>query len=253
MWGGPVPDAATALAVLLARLVDAQRRASRCRASRTTCPRSPRPSAPRSRALPFDAARSGATRACRPDAAFAGDAAHGVYERLWHRPALAVTGSRRCRSPAPRTSSSPRRARGSACASRRAGRRARARRCWSRSCERDPPLGRARRDAARSRRCRAGRRAPTGPAFDAARRALRAGFGREAVDDRLRRHDPVRRALRRRARRRARRCCSASRIPLCNAHGENESLHLGDFRARPARRRTCSTSSAARFQPRGRC
>ena len=70
---------------------------------------------------------------------------------------------------------------------------------------------------------------PEGPAFDAARRALRAGYGCDAVADRLRRLDPVRRTLRRACSAASPRCCSGLEDPPCNAHGENESLDLEDF------------------------
>ena len=49
---------------------------------------------------------------------------------------------------------------------------------------------------------------PTGWAFDAATRALRAGFGVDPVLHGRRRHDPVRRPVRRRVRRHPVRCCS---------------------------------------------
>ena len=94
--------------------------------------------------------------------------------------------------------------------------------------ERDPPLG-VRVETRLEGAVPGWSTRPTGPAFDAARRALAAGFGREPVEI----------------------GCGGSipfvgpfaevlggvpalllglEDPPCNAHGENESLDLGDFR-----------------------
>jgi acetylornithine deacetylase/succinyl-diaminopimelate desuccinylase-like protein len=213
MWGGPVPDAATALVGLLGRLVDVPELGVDERAALE--------------ALPFDAA------AFRRDAgmlgeSMAGDPARSVYERLWHRPSLSVVALEAMPLAAAANQLI-------AVARARVGVRVapgqsalRVRDVLTDFLSADPPQGvrvetevRAAVDGWHTR--------PEGPAFDAARRALAAGFGREAV------------------------CigCGATipfvgpfaevlggvpalllglEDPPCNAHGENESLDLADFR-----------------------
>ena len=139
--------------------------------------------------------------------------AHGVYERIWYRPALAVIGARgdaarRRREPADRRGE-------------RAHRRARRARSGRRRASRDVLHGvPAPRSAARRRASRRGcagvarleDRAREGR--PSTRRAARSrpATAATAVDDRLRRQHPVRRAVRATSWAARRRCCSASRI-----------------------------------------
>src|SRR5262249_38163121 len=90
MWGGPVPDAATAMTSLLARPVaagaaiagpglydDARELSAEERNALA--------------ALPFDAAAFRRDAGMAAGTAFIGERDRTVYERLWHRPSLALT------------------------------------------------------------------------------------------------------------------------------------------------------------------
>ncbi len=226
MWGGPVPDAATALAVLLGRLVDEQG----CIAVpglEDDVP--PLTDAERKEiaALPFDAASFRRDAGMFADAGFLGDEARSVYERVWHRPSLALTALEGM----PMTGAANQLM---AEASARVGVRV----APGQDADR---VARVVADFVRDhapRGVRVETKVPAavpgwkteavGPAFDAARRALRAGYDRDATVI----------------------GCGATipfvgpfvsvlggvpalllglEDPPCNAHGENESLDLGDF------------------------
>ena len=226
MWGGPVPDAATALATLLGRLVDARGRCLVPGLEDDVAPLSADERAALA-ALPFDADTFRRDAGMQGDR-FGGDDAVPVYERLWYRPALSVVALEAMPLDAAANQLI-------AVARARIGVRvapgqsaARVRDALLDFLHRDPPQGvqvatevKAAVDGWRTR--------PEGPAFDAARRALAAGFSREPV------------AI----------GCGATipfvgpfaevlggvpalllglEDPPCNAHGENESLDLLDFR-----------------------
>ena len=226
MWGGPVVDAASALGVVLGRLFDA-----------TGEPRIPGflEDVPeltvRERAtlgaLPFDEAAFREDAGVVDSARLQGGAA-AVWERLWRRPSLAVTALEGIPlADAANQLIDVARA--------RIGMRLAPGQDADRAQERlvaflqlDPPWG-VEIETQSEPAVRGWLTSPDGPAFDAARRALAAGYGRDAV------------------------CigCGGSipfvgpfsevlggvpalllglEDPICNAHGENESLHLGDFR-----------------------
>ena len=227
MWGGPVRDAATALAELLARLVDRHGDP----AIPGLCDDVPAPD-PAARAalaeLPFDADRFRDDAGLVPEARLAGDPSASVYERLWLRPAVAVTA----------LEGMPLAAAGNqllAEARARVGVRLapgqdpeRAARLASAFLERDPPGGV--RVETEVTACAGGwRTEPVGPAFDAARRALASGFGRPPVaigcGGTIPFVGPFALVLGG-----APALLLGLEDPTCNAHGENESLHLGDFR-----------------------
>jgi acetylornithine deacetylase/succinyl-diaminopimelate desuccinylase-like protein len=232
MWGGPVPDAATALAKLLARLVDDDG-AIAVPGLEDDVPAVDEAERARLTALPFDAAAFRADAGLLPGTRLAGAGeddppGHRVYEDTWLRPALAVTALEGM----PLATAANQLM---ACARARVGVRVApgqdAERVRDVLCDflhARPPLG-ATVETAVVCAVPGWRTAPEGPAFAAARRALQAGFGR----------DPVTIG------------CGATipfvgpfaevlggvpalllglEDPPCNAHGENESLHLDDFR-----------------------
>jgi acetylornithine deacetylase/succinyl-diaminopimelate desuccinylase-like protein len=228
MWGGAVPDAASALARLLGRLVDAAGAPAVPGLGDDVPPLDAEDRA-RIAALPFDEARFRAEAGMLPGLALAGGKEHSVYERLWFRPAIAVLALEAV--PLAQASNQL-----IAEASARVGVRIApgqdARRVARRIVEfltGDPPLGTE--VAATPIAVVPGwRTRPSGPAFAAAQRALSAGFGRDPVEI----------------------GCGGTipfvgpfaevmggipalllglEDPPCNAHGENESLDLDDFRS----------------------
>ncbi|TMA28430.1 MAG: M20 family dipeptidase, partial [Deltaproteobacteria bacterium] len=90
MWGGPVPDAATAMTSLLARLID-ERGAIAVPGVYDDVPELSAEERAALAALPFDADTFRRDAGMSAGAAFIGESDRTVYERLWHRPSLALT------------------------------------------------------------------------------------------------------------------------------------------------------------------
>jgi acetylornithine deacetylase/succinyl-diaminopimelate desuccinylase-like protein len=227
MWGGPVPDAATALARLLGRLLDDGGRIA-VPGLLDDVPELDAAERARLAALPFDESAFRADAGLLPGVALAKERERSVYEQLWFRPALAVTALEAI----PLASAGNQlidvaRARvGLRLAPGQDAQRAAAH--LAAFLAADPPSG-VRVETHVEAAVAGWRTQPSGPAFDAARRALAAGYGREPV------------AI----------GCGGSipfvgpfgdvmggipqlllglEDPPCNAHGENESLDLADFR-----------------------
>jgi acetylornithine deacetylase/succinyl-diaminopimelate desuccinylase-like protein len=250
MWGGPVPDAATALAVLLGRLVDAQGRIAVPGLEDDVPALTPAERAELER-LPFDAAAFRREAGMPAGAAFSGDAARGVYERIWYRPALALIGLEAM----PLAGAANQLvAEAHARVSVRVAPGQDAERVRERLVaflHRDPPLG-VQVETHAVAAVSGWKTRADGPAFAAARRALHAGYGCDATIigcggtipfvgpfvDALRGVPALLLGL---------------EDPICNAHSENESLHLGDYR--------CAARSSAHLleelsrviSPRGQC
>jgi len=226
MWGGPVPDAATALTSLLARLVD-DRGAIAVPGVYDDVPELMADERAALAALPFDAAAFRRDAGMAEGTHFIGESDRTIYERLWHRPSLALTA---LEGMPLATAANQLMAEARA----RVGVRVAPGQDAQRVAElvrafvqRDPPAG-VRVETAIPAAVPGWKTRAEGPAFDAARRALRAGYGRDAVSI----------------------GCGGSipfvgpfvdvlggvpalllglEDPPCNAHGENESLDLADF------------------------
>jgi len=227
MWGGPLPDAATAICTLLGRLTDA-RGAIAVPGLADDAPELTPAERAALAALPFDEAEFRADAGLPGGVPLSGEPGRGVYEQLWARPALAVT-ALEAMPLAQAANQLVAEARAKVGLRLAPGQDAeRAVRLLRAFLEADPPRG-VRVETRLESAAPGWRTEPVGPAFDAARRALRAGFGREPV------------AI----------GCGGSipfvgpfvaelggapalllglEDPPCNAHGENESLHVGDFR-----------------------
>jgi acetylornithine deacetylase/succinyl-diaminopimelate desuccinylase-like protein len=226
MWGGPVPDAATALVRLLARLVD-DRGVIQVPGIADDVRPLGRDERARLARLPFDESLFRAQAGIAPGAALAGESDFSPYERLWLRPSLAVTAL----DAAPIAGSANRLMEESAA---RVGLRLapsqdaqRAAKLLSDFLRRDPPNG-VEVEVTIESAAGGWETSPTGPAFDAARRALEAGFGRELAwigcGGSIPFVGPFAEVLGG-----VPALLLGLEDPICNAHGENESLNLDDF------------------------
>jgi acetylornithine deacetylase/succinyl-diaminopimelate desuccinylase-like protein len=227
MWGGPVPDAATALAVLAARLVD-DSGAIAVPGLLDDVPELAADEHAALEALPFEPGAFRRDAGMRDGAGFTGESDRPVLERLWYRPSLALTalegmpmaGAANQLMAEARARVGVRIAPGQDAD--------RVRDVVADFLRRDPPVGVA-------VEVEVGAAVPgwktraEGPAFDAARRALAAGFGCEPVTIGCGGTIPfvgpfvevlggVPALL------------LGLEDPPCNAHGENESLDLRDLR-----------------------
>lgn len=226
MWGGPVPDATSALARLLARLWDAQGNVAIPDFEAGCAPLTPAQRA-RLEALPIDEAGFRADVGMVSSAAFIGSGGSEIYDRLWNRPALALIG---LEGVALARAANQLIAEAAARVSVRIAPGQDPEAMRERVVEflaADPPWGVEVRVEAREA---AGgwRVEPSGPAFEAARRALCEGYGREPVYVGCGGSIPF--------------VAPFAEVlggvpalllgledPICNAHGENESLDLADF------------------------
>jgi acetylornithine deacetylase/succinyl-diaminopimelate desuccinylase-like protein len=227
MWGGPVPDAATALARVLAKLTDDAGDAS----VPGLCDDAPELDADeraRLEALPFDEAEFRRDAGMLDGVRLAGDAERSVYERLWHRPALAVTALEAVpfATAANQLIDEARARVGVRVAPGQDPERIAA--CVSEHLRRDPPAG-VQVETVVSASVPGWTTRPEGPAFAAALRALEAGFGRAPAvigcGGTIPFVGPFSEAMGG-----IPQLLLGLEDPPCNAHGENESLDLDDFR-----------------------
>ncbi len=227
MWGGPAPDAATALGVILGRLVDA-RGVPAVPGLFDGVPELSEAERARLAALPFDEQEFRDDAGMLPGSGFAGEPERSVYERLWHRPALALTALEGMPM-----EGAANQLMAEACA--RVGVRIppgqdpeAVRDAVVDFLRADPPWG-----VTVETKCDVavpGWATETeGPAFDAARRAMALGFGCEPVEigcgGSIPFVGPFVEVLSG-----APALLLGLEDPPCNAHGENESLDLQDFR-----------------------
>jgi acetylornithine deacetylase/succinyl-diaminopimelate desuccinylase-like protein len=227
MWGGPVPDAVRILTEMIANLEGPDGRLDVPGLYRSVAKAGPKQLA-RMRALPFDEKAFRQAAAMKPGTALVGEKGRSVYERLWTRPSLTVIAleAQEIKGSSNQILDSAR----------------------ARLSMRTVPDMDAK-EAGRllvkklTSKPRAGARVtakvtgtspwwttdPEGPAFEAARRALRLGFGREAAligaGGSIGFVQPFAEALGG-----APCLLMGAEDPAAAIHSENESLHLGDWR-----------------------
>jgi acetylornithine deacetylase/succinyl-diaminopimelate desuccinylase-like protein len=225
-WGGPVPDAVRVLARLVASLEGKEGRLDVPGLYRRVAKTGAR-QARRMRSLPFDEAKFRRSAAMRPGTRLVGERGFSVYERLWTRPSLTVialeahpiAGSSNQVQDAARARLSMRTV--PDMDPKEAGR------LLVRRLTRRPPAG----ATVRARVTGTSdwwTTDPEGPAFEAARRALRLAYGREpamiGAGGSIGFVQPFSKAL-------GGVPCLLMGVedPDSAIHSENESLHLGDF------------------------
>ena len=226
MWGGPVPDAASALAIVLGRLFDAKG-AVAVPGFDADVPVLSEAQLSELRGLPFDESAFRADAGLVDSARLAADGDATPYEQLWTRPSLAVTALE-----AVPLAEAANQLIDTAAA--RVGVRLapgqdpeRMRDLMLEFLRADPPHG-VEVEVVCEAAVGGWRRDPVGPDIDAARRALALGYGRDAVcigcGGTIPFVGPFSEVLDG-----APALLLGLEDPICNAHSENESLHLGDF------------------------
>jgi acetylornithine deacetylase/succinyl-diaminopimelate desuccinylase-like protein len=225
-WGGPVPDAVRILARLIADLEAPDGSLDIPGLYRSVAKTGVR-QLHRIRALPFDERRFRASAAMRPGTRLVGEKSYSVWERLWTRPALTVIALEA--HPLPGSSNqiidSARARLSLRTVPHMDGRKAGA--LLVKKLTSRPPAG-AKVTARTSGASPWWTTDPEGPAFEAARRALGKGFGREAAmigaGGSIGFVQPFSDAL-------GGVPCLLMGVedPASAIHSENESLHLGDF------------------------
>lgn len=227
MWGGPVPDAATALSRILARLFDASGHVA-IPGFEDDVPEPSRAQLARLEALPIDDAVFRAEVGLVESAELIGGGGAGLYERIWYRPAVSLTALEGMTLAEAANNLLPE-------AAARVGVRlaptqdpAAMRDAVVALLGDDPPWGVE--VALSVEACSRGWSVePSGPAFEAAERALREGYGRAPVyigcGGGIPFVGPFAEVLGG-----VPALLLGLEDPTCNAHGENESLDLADFR-----------------------
>jgi acetylornithine deacetylase/succinyl-diaminopimelate desuccinylase-like protein len=225
-WGGPVPDAVRILARMIADL-EAPDGGLNVPGLYRSVAKTPAKQLRRIRSLPFSERRFRAAAAMRPGTRFVGERRYSVWQRLWTRPSLTVialearpvSGSSNQIIDAARARLSLRTV--PSMDAREAGR------LLVRKLTREPPAG-ARVTAKVTGDARWWTTDPEGPAFEAARRALRLGYGKDVAmigaGGSIGFVQPFSDAL-------GGVPCLLMGVedPSSAIHSENESLHLGDF------------------------
>jgi cysteinylglycine-S-conjugate dipeptidase len=226
MWGGPVPDSAMALCVILGRLLDGQGRIAIPGIYDDVRPMTDEERA-RTEALPFDLQRFRADAALHEGVRLAGEAGYSPYELMWRRPSIAITAMEA--SPLKGATNQI-----IASARARVGVRTvpdmdgkKVAKMLQDFLEKDPPWG-----ARVTTRVHAvgghWMTVPEGPAFEAAARALAKGYGEGTAfigcGGSIPFVEPFARILGG-----VPALLLGLEDPICNAHSENESLSLDDF------------------------
>ena len=226
MWGGPVPDPAIALARVTARLVD-DRGCIAVPGLLDDVPELEAEERARLEKLPYDAVEFRAD-AGMLESELSGEADRSVYERLWFRPCLALTAleGMPMQGAANQLMALARARVGVRIAPGQDPDRVAA--CVVEFLQREPPVG-VRVETQVQAAVAGWRTTPEGPAFDAARRALAQGFGCEAAvigcGGTIPFVGPFSEVLGG-----VPALLLGLEDPPCNAHGENESLDVEDFR-----------------------
>jgi len=226
MWGGPVPDAPLAMCKLLASLSDEHGRIAIDGLYDDVRPLSDDARA-RIAALPYDEQAFRADAGILDDVRFAGEQGYGPYELMWHRPALAISALEAApmKGASNQIVNSARARVGIRTVPDMSGEKVAAALCAH--LEANAPWG----VQVQTKVHATGNwwiTTPQGPAFEAAERALKKGFGCDSVrigcGGSIPFVEPFAQALGG-----APALLIGLEDTICNAHSENESLLLSDF------------------------